>query len=206
MMYEGNNESWSIFTSKDDLLNFVIFTGCMYNLIDGKNFDEENERWPTNILISKLDDLHLEKLKIQWSEWFNNVINEKISNANLDEMCSFIEEKYDVNNFSQLKYVELRECCKNAYPHFVDWWNMQAGGRVALSFYEFIGNNKISEYISELECKLNKKSKPFKLYLDMVYTGVPKVLDINDEYIIVTPNGYLDLSREWWINKLSKLI
>ncbi|WP_419724778.1 hypothetical protein [Terrisporobacter petrolearius] len=40
----------------------------------------------------------------------------------------------------------------------------------------------------------------------MVYTGVPDVLDINDEYVIVTPNGYLSLDREWWIKKFIKLI
>ncbi len=205
-MYEDSNESWSIFTSKDDLLNFVIFTGCMYNLIEDKNFDEENERWPTNIIISNFDDLHFEELKLQWNEWFTNIIDEKISNTNLNGMCSLIEENYDVNSFSELKCVELRECCKSAYPHFVDWWNMQAGGKNALSFYEFMSNNKISEYVSELEGKLNKKSKPFKLYLDMVYTGVPNVLDVNDNYIIVTPNGYFDLSKDWWLNKLSKLI
>ncbi|MBO3443866.1 hypothetical protein [Clostridium sp. CCUG 7971] len=122
MMYEDGNESWLIITSKDDLLNFVIFTGCMYNLIDGKNFDEENKRWSTNILISNFYDLHFEKFKLQWNKWFNDIIDEKVNHTNLNEMCSFIEENYDVNNFSELKYVELSDCCKNAYPHFVDWW------------------------------------------------------------------------------------
>ena len=59
---------------------------------------------------------------------------------------------------------------------------MQAGGKSAISFYEIMGGSKFCDYIEELECKLNKKAKPFNLYIDIVYTGVPNVLDINDKY------------------------
>lgn len=83
---------------------------------------------------------------------------------------------------------------------------MQAGGNAAISFYEIIGGDKLCNYIEELECKLNKKAKIFNLYIDIVYTGVPDVLDVNDEYIIVTPNGYISLDKKWWIDKLIKLI
>lgn len=72
--------------------------------------------------------------------------------------------------------------------------------------YKYIGGERFSEYVEELENKLKQKAKLFKLYIERVYTGVPKVLEVNESYMIVTPNGYMGLYREWRINKLIKLI
>ena len=41
MINEEANKSWAIRTYTDELLNFIIFTGCMYNLIDDENYVEE---------------------------------------------------------------------------------------------------------------------------------------------------------------------
>ena len=41
MINEEANNSWAIRTYTDELLNFIIFTGCMYNLIDDENYVEE---------------------------------------------------------------------------------------------------------------------------------------------------------------------
>ena len=49
MINEEANKSWAIRTYTDELLNFIIFTGCMYNLIDDENFDESNTPWPTKL-------------------------------------------------------------------------------------------------------------------------------------------------------------
>ena len=206
MINRDTNESWAIRTSTDDLLNFIIFTGCMYNLIDDENFDESNTPWPTKLSNPDFDNLHISKLKSQWKQWFNNTIEEKYNDINSDKMCVAIGEKYNISNFLELEYTELRECCKKSYPHFIEWWEMQAGGKSAISFYEIIVGNKFCDYIKELERKLNRKAKPFNLYIDIVYTGVPNVLDISDEYIVVTPNGYLNLTKDWWMKKLIKLI
>lgn len=206
MINRDTNESWAIRTSTDDLLNFIIFTGCMYNLIDDENFDESNTPWPTKLSNLDFDNLYISKLKLQWKQWFNNTIEEKYNDINPDKMCVAIDEKYNISNFLELEYTELRECCKKSYPHFIEWWEMQAGGKSAISFYEIIVGNKFCDYIEELERKLNRKAKPFNLYIDIVYTGVPNVLDISDKYIVVTPNGYLNLTKDWWMKKLIKLI
>ncbi len=63
MIDKNTNQSWSIKTSTDELLNFIIFTGCMYNLIDNKNFDESNTPWPTNLLNLDFEDLNYNNLK-----------------------------------------------------------------------------------------------------------------------------------------------
>jgi hypothetical protein len=206
MIYEDTNQSWVIRTSTDELLNFIIFTGCMYNLIDDKNFDESNTPWPTNVSNLNFEGLNYNKLKSQWKLWFNEILGEKCNNINPERMCILVDEIYNVSDFSELEYMELRACCKKAYPYFIEWWDMQAGGKSAISFYEIIGSSKFSEYIEELECELDRKVKPFNLYIDIVYTGVPNVLDLDDKYIIVTPNGYLNLNKEWWIKKLIKFI
>ncbi|MCR8747121.1 hypothetical protein [Romboutsia lituseburensis] len=206
-MINGNtDESWTIKTCGDELLNFIIFTGCMYKLIDDKNFDESNTIWPTNLLNLDFENLNTNKLKLQWKLWFNSVIEKRCSDIDFNEMCTLVNEIYSTIDFLELEYIELRECCKKSYPYFIEWWEMQAGGKSAISFYEIMGENKFWYYIEELESKLNKKAKPFDLYIDIVYTGVPDVLDVNDNYIVVTPNGYLTLSDEWWMNKLVKLI
>ena len=41
MINEEATKSWAIRTYTDELLNFIIFTGCMYNLIDDENYVEE---------------------------------------------------------------------------------------------------------------------------------------------------------------------
>lgn len=66
-MYLENSESWSIITFNEDLLNFAVFTGCMYNLIDYEVFDEDNVRWPANIVIDNYKECDHFKLKTQWS-------------------------------------------------------------------------------------------------------------------------------------------
>ena len=206
MIDKNTNQSWSIKTSTDELLNFIIFTGCMYNLIDNKNFDESNTPWPTNLLNLDFEDLNYDNLKSQWKLWFNDTLEEKCNNINTDKICMPIEEIYNVSNFSELKYTELRDLCKKSYPYFIEWWNMQAGGKSAISFYEIICCNKFSEYIDELENELNIKVKPFNLYIDIVYTGVANILDVSDNYIVVTPNGYLNLNKDWLVKKLIKFI
>lgn len=124
MRSADTNESWAIRTSTDDLLNFIIFTGCMYNLIDDKNFDDINTAWPINLLNSDFEKLNINKLKSQWKLWFNSVIEERSSNTNFNGMSTFIDEIYNTSDFSELEYIELRECCKKAYPYFIEWWNM----------------------------------------------------------------------------------
>ncbi len=96
----------------------------MYNLIDNKNFDESNTPWPTNLLKLDFEDLNYDNLKSQWKLWFNDTLEEKSKNINTDKICMPIEEIYNVSNFSELKYTELRDLCKKSYPYFIEWWNM----------------------------------------------------------------------------------
>lgn len=89
-MYLENSESWSIITFNEDLLNFAVFTGCMYNLIDGEVFDEDNVRWPANIVVNNYNECDHSKLKTQWSNWFNDIVSNQAVNIGKDTMYNFI--------------------------------------------------------------------------------------------------------------------
>lgn len=134
-MINGNtNESWTIKTCGDELLNFIIFTGCMYKLIDDENFDESNTIWPTNLLNLDFENLTTNNLKSQWKLWFNSVTEKRCSYINFNEMSTLVDEIYNTSDFLELEYIELRECCKKSYPYFIEWWEMQAGGKVLFLF------------------------------------------------------------------------
>lgn len=115
----------------------------MFNLIDDEKFNEYNKPWQNSLFNSNIDSINSKTLKSQWRLWFNEVIAERSNNINSCTMCSFVNEKYNISNFSELDYIELRECCKKACPHFIEWRNMQAGGKAAMSFYEFVGNSEV---------------------------------------------------------------
>ena len=89
-MYLENSESWSIITFNEDLLNFAVFTGCMYNLIDDEVFDEDNVLWPANIVINNYKECDHSKLKTQWSNWFNDIVSNQAVNIGKDTMYNFI--------------------------------------------------------------------------------------------------------------------
>ncbi len=92
MIHKDTNQSWSIKTSTDELLNFIIFTGCMYNLIDDKNFDKSNTPWPTNLLNLDFEDLNYGNLKSQWKLWFNDTLEEKCNNVNTDKYICLLKK------------------------------------------------------------------------------------------------------------------
>ncbi|WP_010234593.1 hypothetical protein [Clostridium arbusti] len=44
-MYKKGTKSWRIVTASDLSLNFAIFTGCIYGLIDDINGISNNRLW-----------------------------------------------------------------------------------------------------------------------------------------------------------------
>ncbi|WP_158012797.1 hypothetical protein [Paraclostridium sordellii] len=208
MMSLDDIDSWSIIVVTDELLNFIIFMGCMYDLIGIENFDKENEQWPTDV--REISPNHnIDNLRIQWKNWFSDILKMKSKKVKFGEVelnNILVELMYDIDSFKELDYKELREYCIESYPIFMKWWNMPAGGKNALEFHELIESTKVHECIMSIENKIKRKSKPFKLHVDVVYTGVPTVLDFSDNYIVITPNGHVAFNKNWWMRKLKKLV
>ncbi|WP_243156053.1 hypothetical protein [Clostridium sp. C2-6-12] len=53
-MYQEGIESWTIVVSSDISLNFALFTGCLYGLIDSDNEKGEIILWPSKYFKDKL--------------------------------------------------------------------------------------------------------------------------------------------------------
>jgi len=75
-MYKKGNECWRVVESSDLSLNFALFTGCLYGLIDDVDGISNNRLWPPKCEVSKLTE-SLSLLKEQWNEWFNSMINDR---------------------------------------------------------------------------------------------------------------------------------
>lgn len=108
-------------------------------------------------------------------------------------------------DFLDFPYQELKECCKDAWKPFIKWWEMIGGGKNALSYFEGIVNEKIYQYISEFEDIVQRKVKPFNLYIDLVYTGKSKIIEGNSEYMVMIPVSPIYFDKVWWMNKLQQI-
>ena len=63
-MYIDGTESWSIVTSSDISLNFTIFTGCIYGLIEDSNkIIRKSKLCPPKSWSNKLSETQLVLLK-----------------------------------------------------------------------------------------------------------------------------------------------
>jgi hypothetical protein len=164
-MYKEGIESWRIVVSSDTSLNFALFTGCLYGLIDVDNIKGENRLWPSKYFNNELLK-QLPLLKEQWNEWFNNMVKDRGEKVISRQRFDYKYNMFNPPNFSDLPYSELRGCCKNAWQPFIEWWEMIGGGKNALSYFEGVDNEKIYQYISEFENKVQRKVKPFNLYID----------------------------------------
>ena len=202
-MMLNNTDSWNVIISSDDILNFIVYIGCTYGLIDNKKYSGKESLWPPRSLDT---EANIEQWE-QWEEWFKEIVRLKVERINAGKHPNTISEEFTPPEFSNVKCHLLKEYCKEAWPKFQEWWYMMAGGKNALAFIEKIVGNKIFDYVNEVEGMLGRKLKPFKLYIDLLYTGVNETIDINinNQYIIITSNPISNFDKEWWVKKLYEM-
>ncbi|MBZ9637670.1 hypothetical protein [Clostridium sp. FP1] len=82
---------------------------------------------------------------------------------------------------------------------------MVGGGKNALSYLEGFGDERIYTYINEFENIVQRKVKPFNLYIDLVYTGTSQIIEVNSEYIVMVLVRHLYFDKDWWMNKLEQI-
>lgn len=203
-MYKEGTESWRLVTSGDMSLNFAIFTGCIYGLVDESTELRANKLWPTNCWLDKSNEV-APLLKEQWSDWFNSMIKDRGEKIIQEQNVHLNNFMFSPPNFDKFPYDELRRFCKNAWQPFIEWWEMVGGGRNGLSYFEILGNEKIYEYISEFENMVGRKVKPFNLYIDFIYTNNRKIIEVNSEYIVMIPDSHFYFDKDWWMNKLKQI-
>lgn len=203
-MYKKGTESWRIVVSSDLSLNFALFTGCLYGLIDDIEGISNSRLWPPKYETNKLTK-SLSLLKEQWTEWFNSIINDRGKKVILKQEFDLENNKFNPPNFSEFPYCELGAYCKKSWKPFIEWWEMVGGGKNALSYYEGLDTQIIFKYISEFENIVQRKVKPFNLYIDLVYTGTSEIIEVNSEYLVIIPVKPLYFNKDWWMNKLQQI-
>lgn len=202
-MYRNRIKSWSIIAASDISLNFALFVGCLNGLIEN---DEINEikLWPSECSSDIPTEL-LSLLKEEWKQWFNFMLKARWNKVILKQEFELESNIFAPPNFPEFPYEELKEYCKNAWKPFIEWWEMVGGCQKALLYIEGIDNNKIYKYIDEFENIVQRKVKPFNLYIDLVYTGSSKIIDVNNEYIIMVPTRPIYFDKAWWMSKLQQI-
>lgn len=195
MTNSENPNSWSIRTSADDILNFIVYIGCIYGLIDNEKYTGKEALWPSKSLNTKANSE-------QWEEWFREVVTLKAHTIKHGVHPYIVYEEYMPPEFPKVKCPILKECCKNTWPKFHEWWGMMAGGKNAIAFVEQIGHDKIHEYVNEVERTLGRKLKPFTLNIELIYTGISEPIDISNEFVIAPLSPLINSNKEWWIRKL----
>ena len=192
------SKSWSVSISADDMLNFIIYIGCIYGLIDKNKYSGREILWPTK-------SLRTVAVCEQWEEWFQNVIRLKAERIKDGKYPHSIIEDYMPQEFLKVEDTVLKECCITAWPFFQEWWYMLAGGKNALAFIETINDFKILDNVNEVEKRLGRKLKPFRLNIELLYTGINGILEVNEQLVIVQSNPIISLDKEWWIKKLTEI-
>lgn len=193
------NESWNISTASDDILNFIVYTGCVYGLIDNMKYNGKEILWPKK-------SLDTDVYSTEWEELFIDIVNLEVGKIGNGKHPYSIIEEYLPPEFLYVKSQTLRKCCKDVWPMFQDWWYMFGGGKNALNFIEGILNNNLFDYVNEVERMKERKLRPFNLYISLLYTGLNKTLELDangNRHIIITSDPIGTLNKEWWIKKLN---
>ena len=116
-------------------LNFAIFTGCIYGLIEDSNkIIRKNKLWPPKGWSNQLTEESLVLLKDKWSKWFDNIVKDRGEKVISKQEFDLRNQMFNPPEFLNFPYDELKECLKNAWQPFIEWWEMPGGGKNALAY------------------------------------------------------------------------
>ena len=188
-----NHNSWSVCISSDVELNFLIYVASTYGLL--KEDINENNLWPSRQRVES-DELH-QKLEIQWKWFWDRSIQQKANKNN--HHVSFV---LGLPDFELVEQHELREVLVHLWPSFRQWWYMPAGGQAAMNYWEGIPD--LIRYVQEFEDEVGRKIKPFHLYVDLIYNGPNKLIEVTEEYIIMPIKMEYLMKRDWWISRFKE--
>jgi hypothetical protein len=195
--------SWNICISSDESLNFAIYTGCSFGFISKESYVGQVPLWPYKCLhVESGDEVKFTILADQWSKWWQQLVRRRAMNI-LQGISNPTSELFDPPEFSRLDIAGLEKYCNKVWPYFHQWWNMPAGGKAAMAHWQSFGN--INGFITKFEESRGRKIKPFKLYIDLVYTGIPEKIELSMDYVIMPLRPKPLMDEEWWMRKLENI-
>ncbi|WP_206920014.1 hypothetical protein [Alicyclobacillus suci] len=193
-MSRTHQPSWRVVTEGTEDLNFAIYVACTYDLFPKSNPFSESRRWTSAKPSSELTQVEKAVLSTQWQEWWNQLVRMRsLQNQNFD----FYEPSY----FDSMCN-ELGSVCRDTWQPFREWWHMPAGGKMAMAFWG--GADQVGQYVREFEQRVNRKARPFRLKVDLVYTGLDDLIEVSDEYVIMPIRSPRE-NRSWWTEKINAI-
>ncbi|MNU68651.1 hypothetical protein D3C71_580230 [compost metagenome] len=191
---------WIIGLSGEYKLNFPIYVGCVYGLFV-ESGEEHQRLWPAPKDLV-MEDKDKRALKEQWDQWWNRVVMLLANN--------YANKSYELgpgigipeNHFDDIEGNLLRQCCIDSWPAFVEWWNMPAGGQVAMYYWENFP--RVNKYVEEYEQLAGRKIKPFSMSVNLVYTGITAPIEPVNGYIIMPIDGPYLITKDWWLERFKQ--
>jgi hypothetical protein len=196
-----SDNTWRISTASDDILNFIIYIGCVYGLIDREKYNGREPLWPDKSLYADIGS-------DTWESWFKEIVDLEVERIKSGKNPCTSLEVVTPPEFCSIKNQSLQSCCIKAWPRFKEWWYMLGGGKNALNFTEGIIHDDLHKYVKDAERLKGRYLKPFNIYLSLLYTGLSESIEINinnNQFFIITSNPFEFLKEDWWIKKLNEI-
>ena len=174
-------------------MNFLMYVASAHGLLA----DEFGEgTWPTSQ--SSNGGQSNEKFKAQWKELWNQSIYKKglLKSGRQKNLI------LDPPDFSMIRENDVRNVLINMWPSFIQWWNMPAGGQIAMHYWE--GAPDLLSFVQEFESQVGRKIKPFKLDIDLIYTGLREPIEVNEQFMILPIKTEYLLKKDWWIKRFEE--
>lgn len=191
-MKRSNDPLWSVVTEGTEDLNFAIYVACTYDLLPKSKPFSESKRWTSITPSSEFTQAEKAVLSSQWLEWWKQLVGiRSLHKHNVDY--------YQPSYFDSMDN-ELGDVCRDTLPPFREWWHMPAGGNSAMIFWE--SADQVGLYVREFEQQENREARPFRLKVDLVYTGLDDLIEVSDEYVIMPLRSPRD-NRSWWTQKIN---
>lgn len=189
MEMNGANQ-WHISISGDYGLNFAAYVGCSLGALRGP---EGQHLWPLSSAVHPLPVS--DPLILSYKQWWEGLVQYKAECIQAGKHA-FLHQP---PGFADIADAALREYCAGQWPAFIEWWNMEAGGQIAMQYWE--GAPDIYNYINEFELQTGRGVGAFTLQIDLVY-GIAEPVKPLKGYLVVPP-GYKHLvNRQWWLTLL----
>ncbi|WP_020616425.1 hypothetical protein [Paenibacillus daejeonensis] len=175
-------------------MNFLMYVGSAYGLLS-EAFAEE--AWPKLRNPEQVEDYA--QLRNQWEEFWeqSTYVKANAKRENRDELI------IDPPEFSRITQPDLKAALITLWPSFSAWWNMPAGGQVAMQYWD--NQMDVLTIAQQYEAQVGRPMKPFQLHIDLVYTGLREPLEVNEQFVIMPLGTRFIMNNEWWMQKFIEL-
>jgi len=197
-MMKSGSESWQVTTDPNLELNFAVYLACAFGLC-GEQPQSSIASWPQPMF--EAPAAHAD-MAAAWSAWWEDLCAER--RLSVEQKQNRLGSSLcDPPEFRGVVHQGLRRSCQMAWPSFSAWWEMPAGGKFALEYWTSMNN--LHAFIYKFEQRAVRTVKPFRLHIDVVYTGLTERLELGSGYVVAPVWPALMLDEAWWQKKLQAI-